>query len=82
MKKTQNDSQGGRITPPSVYACVLARRGYSSSGLTLKTSIFEQPSVKGFSKSKEYQPAWFPYTEHRKENHFAARLEVARDGKH
>ena len=28
-----NDALGGRITPPSVYACVLARRGYSSSGL-------------------------------------------------
>ena len=30
---TENDSQGGRITPPRLYACVLARRGYSPSGL-------------------------------------------------
>ena len=31
----QKHALGGRITPPSVYACVLARRGYSSSRLIL-----------------------------------------------
>ena len=34
---TEHDSQGGRITPPSVYASVLERRGFTSSGLTETT---------------------------------------------
>ena len=35
--------KGGRITPPRVYACVPARRGYSSSGANFAKSLHKKP---------------------------------------